>query len=303
MSKSPNTLLQRDYGQLYGDLYGHFPQERRVVGSNGLSILQVSQEGHEKTHPAVASVVFRLNVEGALSHSRVNFGEGDIDLTGRPGSFYLAPARAVAQWESEGDHRIMLMAIPEARVQTMLGAEDEPDPLGSLYGRELHSPTVSALMSQIWTHSAQQGRSDRLISDGLVLSLLGTLVGHAEAGAMDDDGRGDRPLDATRLQRVTDYVEENLAVPLTVDMLADIACLSSFHFARRFREATGETPHAYVIGRRIDAGRRMLEADELSIGEIAHACGFSSQSHFTTQFRSRLGMPPGAWRNRARKGG
>ena len=70
--------------------------------------------------------------------------------------------------------------------------------------------------------------------------------------------------------------------------------MSVFHFAKRFRETVGVSPHAYVLHRRVRRAGQMLRRDRSSLAEIAAACGFASQAHFTTAFRRDVGITPGS---------
>jgi transcriptional regulator GlxA family with amidase domain len=75
--------------------------------------------------------------------------------------------------------------------------------------------------------------------------------------------------------------------------------LDDVHFARRFREATGTTPHRFVIERRVERAERLLTSSTLPISIVASACGFSDQSHLTRVFQQWLGATPRAVRLRA----
>ena len=103
-------------------------------------------------------------------------------------------------------------------------------------------------------------------------------------------------LSKPKLQRTTAYIEAHLAQELSVTELAAAAQTSPAYFARLFRQATGQTPHQYVIKCRIERAKRMLEETEMPISEIALRSGFSSQSHFTTAFRRLAGATPKAFR-------
>ena len=82
--------------------------------------------------------------------------------------------------------------------------------------------------------------------------------------------------------------------------LADVACISAFHFGRVFQAATGETPHRSVMRRRVERAKRLLMDTEDDVTALAPASGFASQSHPSEVFRRPLGAPPGEWRRRAR---
>jgi AraC family transcriptional regulator len=103
-------------------------------------------------------------------------------------------------------------------------------------------------------------------------------------------------LDRVRLSRVLGYIEEHLAVDITVTELANVACLSIFHFTRAFAGAMGVPPHHYVSRRRLENAKAMIAGGRASLHEIALDCQFSSQSSFTRAFRRVTGMTPGEYR-------
>ena len=103
-------------------------------------------------------------------------------------------------------------------------------------------------------------------------------------------------LDARRLQRVTEFIENNVGTDLTIEALANEVHLSTFHFARAFKAATGLAPHGYVTDRRIEKAKFWISEGELSLAEIAHRCGFSSQAYFTVWFKRLVGTTPGEYR-------
>lgn len=110
-------------------------------------------------------------------------------------------------------------------------------------------------------------------------------------------------LDAGRLRRVLDLIDARLGDPLTLDDLARAACLSPFHFARLFREATGSPPHRYLVERRIVAAQAMLREGRAALVEVALDAGFGSQASFTRSFRKVTGLTPGHYRELHRRGG
>ena len=102
------------------------------------------------------------------------------------------------------------------------------------------------------------------------------------------------------LARVLKLIESRLQEPLLVEDLAREACLSPFHFARMFKQSTGQSPHAYLVARRLERARQMLVASDLSIREVSRLAGFSTHAHFCSVFRAKTGMTPAAYRRAQR---
>ncbi len=97
-------------------------------------------------------------------------------------------------------------------------------------------------------------------------------------------------------RRLADYIEDNLARPITLGMLAQLACLSEFHLARMFRVSFGMPPSAWTAQRRIERACTLLRTTALPLQQVADACGYADLSHFGHRFRAALGAPPGQYR-------
>jgi transcriptional regulator GlxA family with amidase domain len=98
------------------------------------------------------------------------------------------------------------------------------------------------------------------------------------------------------LRRVQEYIETNLEGTVSIVLLAGVACLSPFHFARAFKQSTGVTPRDYLIQRRVERARELLADTNLPISEIAVATGFADQSHCARRFREHVGLSPRDYR-------
>jgi len=94
-----------------------------------------------------------------------------------------------------------------------------------------------------------------------------------------------------RINRVMDYVRENLDGDLRLEKLARIANFSPYHFHRVFKAIVGETTNAYIRRHRAEkAACHLVQNSRMSITEIAMACGYSSSSSFAREFRQMYGM-------------
>ncbi|GAA5126778.1 hypothetical protein GCM10023320_43160 [Pseudonocardia adelaidensis] len=100
------------------------------------------------------------------------------------------------------------------------------------------------------------------------------------------------------LLRVRDLIDRAFAGPLDVPALARSAHVSEDYFSRSFKAAFGETPHRYLLRRRMERAKALLRAGELSVTEVCLAVGFTSLGSFSTQFRRFVGENPTSYRAR-----
>ncbi|MEB2847952.1 helix-turn-helix domain-containing protein [Endobacterium cereale] len=110
--------------------------------------------------------------------------------------------------------------------------------------------------------------------------------------------RASKPRRLSRLQENTakSMILENLQGAVSVAELAQACNLSRGYFIHAFRETTGMTPYQWLLRERISRARTLLLASDASLSDVAIACGFSDQSHFTRVFSTVVGVTPGTWR-------
>jgi len=98
------------------------------------------------------------------------------------------------------------------------------------------------------------------------------------------------------LLRARDLADARYREPLDVPAMARAACLSAAHFSREFRRAFGETPHQYLLTRRLERAASLLRSTDWSVARICVSVGLSSVGSFTGSFGRMFGMPPTAYR-------
>ena len=101
---------------------------------------------------------------------------------------------------------------------------------------------------------------------------------------------------ARHLLRAKDLIDARYAEPLDVAAVARAARLSPAHFSREFRRAFGETPHQYLLTRRLERAAALLRSTDRSVTEICFHVGLKSVGSFTTSFGGVYGMTPSAYR-------
>ena len=103
------------------------------------------------------------------------------------------------------------------------------------------------------------------------------------------------------MHRALAFIEAHISEPIRLVDIAGAAALSPFHFSRSFKKASGLTPMKFVLVCRVNAAKAMLKNPDVQNIAIAYACGFASESHLSTSFKSVAGMTPTAWRQLSMK--
>jgi AraC family transcriptional regulator len=96
-------------------------------------------------------------------------------------------------------------------------------------------------------------------------------------------------------RRVLELMDAQSDRQLTLDVLAREAGLSLTHFARAFKESVGRAPHQHLMALRLERARRLLEAPEPALSDVAARAGFADQAHLTRLFKRQFGVTPGAF--------
>lgn len=100
-----------------------------------------------------------------------------------------------------------------------------------------------------------------------------------------------------RVSVARDYLESNYPDSgLSLEVLAEQACLAPHHFLRSFKQVIGQTPHQYLLRLRLEKGRRLLSLGSFTVAQVSWLVGFESWEQFSRQFRRHFGTPPGAVR-------
>lgn len=107
--------------------------------------------------------------------------------------------------------------------------------------------------------------------------------------------RAPRGVSPRSLQRVTDFMGANLHDAVDLQMLATVASVSRFHFARLFRQSTGRGASAYLDSARMRRAQALIRQGRLPLAQIAWLVGYADQSYFTRRFRRVTGVTPTAY--------
>jgi AraC family transcriptional regulator len=118
--------------------------------------------------------------------------------------------------------------------------------------------------------------------------------------ADSESGPSQGALVAWQVNRVRAYIEAHLETSIQIRDLAAVARRSTAYFCRAFKATFGETPHSFVVGRRLHRAAELMLTSDDPLSQVALACGFADQAHLCKMFRQRHGQSPAAWRRQRR---
>ena len=154
---------------------------------------------------------------------------------------------------------------------------------------------LRGLVTVVHAEMAAGFPNGRLFLDSVEQAIAVALInGHAVGRRPVQMHRGG--LGSARLRKIEELVDAKMEDDLSLDEMAQSVELSTAHFARMFRKSTGETPHQFVLRRRIERAKAMLRDRATRVLDVAVACGFKTQQHFAQVFRDVCGVSPTEYR-------
>ena len=219
----------------------------------------------------------------------------------RAGDVSLLTRAAGSHWVWPRDIEVVHVYLTHAELAATCRQMYERD----VVDIELHDtvkagdPAIHRTVMQIAQEAAQGAAGSKLMVDSLSCQLAVQLL-RRHAHVHFRESGGPDGLTFAQDREVRDYIHDHLAETISLDVLAAVAGLSRFHFARKFRTTIGTTPHAFVLQQRVERARTLLERAGTSLLDIAASCGFADQPHLTREFKKRIGVTPGRYRSRQR---
>ncbi len=256
---------------------------KRVAGDE---ISQVRTQASERG--------FLLGISMSLQHRRSIFrGRHGAQHDFERGGIYIRDFSEDYRADIHGAFDFLLVELPPAWFD-QAGSESgrRINGLRSVTGQ--HDPVLQHLAQALAPALVRPDPDSVLFADQLGVAL-GTHVLQRYGGA---------PATATRSVRLSRLHEERAKMMLLEKAKGDVSIpaiarqcnMSASHFLRAFKASTGYTPHQWLLVQRVEMARQYLRNTDLPLAEIAVACDFYDQSHFSRVFSQVVGSAPGAWR-------
>jgi AraC family transcriptional regulator len=174
---------------------------------------------------------------------------------------------------------------------------------GSLQSNATKLPTAAGLplhyltksLAELLETARRELDNDREAAKASLVMASSILQSEIERSS-GANGRARGGLAAWQIVRVRAYIDSNLHRTIHIQDLSAIAHRSPAHFSRKFKLSVGESPHAYVVGRRLERACYLMMTSAEPLSEIALSVGFSDQAHLCRLFRQAFGQSPASWR-------
>ena len=279
-----------------GQLTVHSPD----VGWDGVSVRGYRYAGSDVEVPPIRDYMIVAYLRGKTSMRRRIDSAWIHEMLG-PGDVSLLTRAAESHWVWPKNIEVVHIYLTHDELANTCRQMYERD----VTDIELHDvvkaddPAIYRTAMLIAHEATQGGAGSRLVVDSLSCHLaVQILRRHADVlfrETEDVDGLG-----FGQERAVRDYIHEHLKENISLDDLAGSIGLSRYHFARRFRQSTGTTPHEFVLHQRVERAKTLLHRTNTPLLDIASLCGFADQSHMTREFRKRVGDTPGRYRAQCR---
>jgi AraC family transcriptional regulator len=243
-----------------------------------------------------ADHVIAIHLAGAVNLRRIRHGCSRVRKM-VPGDIAITPVGPPVRWTQSSPSIVILLRLTPAYVRAIASDECAIDPdrfeIQARFGAR--DARIDDLARRLLAGLELEGADSRLYVDALTCELAIVLLREHTSAAVAPAWPMAR-LSPHKLRRAIEYIDDNLRSELTLASIGEAVALSPGHFAHAFRQATGVTPHRYVIERRVEHAKAMLQQSDMPITEIAGRVGCSSHSHFSVLFHRITGLTPRQFR-------
>lgn len=212
------------------------------------------------------------------------------------GDLDIVPAETKCSWETKQGGTNLVMRVPQLLLRAVATELDlDPNHIELADRFQLRDPHIEHIGWALKADIEAGCPGGRLFRESLGTALAARLLQRHNVRSLPmREVKGG--MSATKLKQLVAHIEDNLENDLSLAEIASVASMSVSHLKTLFRHSTGVPVHQYVLRRRVERAKELLQEDKLSITQIAFATGFAHQSHLARHMRKILGTTPAAIR-------
>jgi AraC family transcriptional regulator len=262
----------------------------RHLGWDGVHVERGRNESFAVDNVVIPEHYFVLLLSNELrweAKTGAKFGQ----VLTRQGDVMINPAHTSMSTRVPQPSEFAILTVkPEKLVEAVAGA-GLARPFGFEQRFRAEDPLLRQIMLTLLAEAERGGGNGRLFVDAMTTALAVHYIKTYGIGVPLDAPKGSG-LDPRRLKRALDLLDARFAEDLSLDALAAEVAMSKFHFVRLFKASTGLSPYQYLLKRRMEQARRLLQGGDLPIAQVALAVGFADQSAFASHFKKHFGHTP-----------
>ena len=285
--------------------YSHLRQEHRSAGTAPLRLFWAHEmPDGAVTEPPMPDYTVQLVTRGARGGVNLDFGAGRFGTDIESGTFVLSPPNIRCTYALGGRPDLLMVCMPvpvlEALAADTSGSGAQRDRVNlppALHAGAWRDPSIEQICVRMWAEAHAGNPYGGLFADGAMLALTAALL---RLSGLASERRHRGGLTPWQLRRATEAMDQAEGETPPLADLAALVGLSPAYFCTAFRQSTGTPPHAWQRARRVERAQGLLLHADLPVAEVALACGFANQSHFTRVFREVTGTTPARFRDAAR---
>ncbi|MEG4029574.1 MULTISPECIES: AraC family transcriptional regulator [unclassified Microcoleus] len=291
MSEGKVLFVDSNQENHFSEIFPQFPiiKSDRTIWT-GISLEYHRQPPFETTEYAIGSHMIAINLGQSFQLERKIDRRWETSQV-LPGAIGLCPFNLSHEmrWHSEMN-LLSLNLEHEFLVRSALELFNT-EQVELLWPMAFQDPLIQQIGLALKAEAQSDGGGSRLYAETMANALAVHLLRHySTQGTRNFECKGG--MCPHKLRWVQDYINDYLEREFGLDELAALAQLSPYHFSRAFKQSVGISPHQYVIQQRVERAKQLLLQGNMSLSEIAIACGFSHQSHLTRHFKRLTGVTP-----------
>jgi AraC family transcriptional regulator len=215
-----------------------------------------------------------------------------------PRRICLTPGEATTRWSHNGNPEILQVylrqSLYEGAVSEIYGCDGSAAELVPRFA--MLDPLLEQLAIAITNALRDGSAADGLYIDSIAQMMAVHLARNHSTRSRPVKVATPKTIAQWKMRRLIDFIEEHLEGDLSLEAMAREVGISPLYLARAFKAAIHQSPHQYVLGRRIEKSKELLRNTDMPIVDVALSAGFSSQSHLSHWFLRQVGVPPAAYR-------
>ncbi|NML62643.1 helix-turn-helix transcriptional regulator [Massilia sp. RP-1-19] len=246
--------------------------------------------------PALDHDVVALRISGTVRLMQARDGKTHPSIA-MPGNVTLDPRGMESKWSWDKPGAVAIVRIPPTLLldaaESALKAPPAAIELPNCFGRK------DVFVERIITLFLDELRAPPHPAQTYITQALSSALACHIVCRFNSQGLPVQPVPVdmhTRaVQRVKDYIQENLEQHITLDTLASLANVSRFHFARMFRQSAGVSAMTFLERARMARAQALIRVGGIPLAQVAMLVGYADQSYFTRRFRLHVGVTPAAY--------